>query len=74
MPNMNGLELTQAVRQLDDAMKAAVMIIILSADTQVEQKKAAKAAGVDAYLSKPLNIISLRNHILTLLARRALGR
>lgn len=74
MPNMNGLELTQAVRQLDDAAKAAVMIIILSADTQVEQKKAAKAAGVDAYLGKPLNIISLRNHILTLLARRALGR
>ena len=74
MPNMNGLELTQAVRQLDDAAKAAVMIIILSADTQIEQKKAAKAAGVDAYLGKPLNIISLRNHILTLLARRALGR
>jgi signal transduction histidine kinase/CheY-like chemotaxis protein len=74
MPNMNGLELTQTVRQLDDETKAAVMIIILSADTQIEQKKAAKAAGVDAYLGKPLNIISLRNHILTLLARRALGR
>ena len=74
MPNMNGLELTQAVRQLDDETKAAVMVIILSADTQIEQKKAAKAAGVDAYLGKPLNIISLRNHILTLLARRALGR
>lgn len=74
MPNMNGLELTQTVRQLDDETKAAVMIIILSADTQIEQKKAAKAAGVDAYLGKPLNIISLRNHLLTLLARRALGR
>ena len=74
MPNMNGLELTQAVRQLDDAVKAAIMIVILSADTQIEQKQAAKAAGVDAYLGKPLNIISLRNHILTLLARRALGR
>lgn len=74
MPHMNGLELTKAVRQLDDAAKAGVMIIVLSADTQVEQKQAAKQAGVDAYLGKPLNIISLRNHILTLLARRALGR
>ncbi len=74
MPNMNGLQLAEAVRNLDDQTKASVMLIILSADTQVEQKKAAKAAGVDAYLAKPLNVISLRNHILTLLARRALGR
>ncbi len=74
MPVMNGIELTAAIRALDDPEKAKVMLMILSADTQSEQKEAAKAAGADAYLPKPFNVIGLRNNLITLMTRRALGR
>ena len=74
MPLMNGIELTSAIRALEDPKKSKVMLMMLSADTQAEQKEAAKAAGADAYLPKPFNVIGLRNNLITLMTRRALGR
>ena len=56
MPIMNGYEATAAIRQLENKKLANVPIIAMTANAFSEDVKAAKAAGMNGHISKPLDI------------------
>lgn len=59
MPNMNGYEAAQAIRAMEDPLKAATPIVAMTANTFEEDKKNAAAAGMNAHLAKPVDIPKL---------------
>jgi two-component system, chemotaxis family, sensor kinase CheA len=65
MPRSNGAELVRALRASD----VTVPIVMVSGVASVEEKEAAWAAGVDAYLDK----FDLRQGVLTSTLRRLIG-
>lgn len=56
MPVMNGLEATAAVRKLDSETAKHIPIIALTANAYHEDIQKCLAAGMNAHLSKPINI------------------
>lgn len=56
MPNMGGLEATRAIRASDHPDAAKIPIIALTANSFQEDKDMAKEAGMNDFLSKPLEI------------------
>jgi len=54
MPEMDGIEATRAIRQREQQTGAHISIIGLTAHTQGDEEEHCLAAGMDAYLSKPL--------------------
>ena len=56
MPCMDGYEATRRIRALADKDVANIPIIAMTANAFDEDKKAAKEAGMNAHLSKPLDI------------------
>ena len=54
MPVMDGFQATRGVRRLDDPRKARVPIIAMTAHALRGDDQRCLAAGMDAYLSKPL--------------------
>ena len=61
MPRMNGLELTSHIRAQTDIQKTPV-IMITSRSTE-KHRREAKTAGVDLYLTKPVNDDELLSQI-----------
>lgn len=59
MPNMNGYEATEAIRNLADTEKAHIPIVAMTANAFDEDKKDALDAGMNAHLSKPIDIVCL---------------
>lgn len=59
MPNMSGVEATQAIRALEDPGRAAVPIIAVTADVPRERRDEFKAAGMDLVITKPINMSKL---------------
>jgi PAS domain S-box-containing protein len=55
MPEMGGLEATAAIRESERATGAHVPIIALTAHAMAGDKTECLAAGMDGYVSKPLN-------------------
>lgn len=55
MPEMNGLEATQAIRNLDKADAKTIPIIALTANAFDEDVQKSLQAGLDAHLSKPID-------------------
>lgn len=68
MPVMDGLSATRAIRALA-LPKSQVPIIALTADVLQDAKDQAKAAGVSAFISKPIKPEELESVIASLLAR-----
>lgn len=68
MPVMDGLSATRAIRALA-LPKSQVPIIALTADVLQDAKDQAKAAGVSAFISKPIKPEELESVIVNLLAR-----
>ena len=56
MPVMNGLEATAAIRKLDSETAEHIPIIALTANAYHEDIQKCLAAGMNAHLSKPINI------------------
>ena len=56
MPVMNGYEATRAIRELDSPALASIPIIAMTANAFSEDIKAAKDAGMNAHISKPLDV------------------
>ena len=63
MPNLNGLEATKKIRQLEDAAKAAIPIIAMTANAFDEDRKMALEAGVNGFCTKPMNVDQLNKEI-----------
>ncbi len=70
MPELGGLDAARAYRFMDpDAIQ--VPIIMLSADVTSETMKECEEAGIDAFLSKPIEARRLLDTIASLIAKRA---
>jgi CheY-like chemotaxis protein len=70
MPEMNGIEATQAIRAMPPP-KCSIPIIALTAHTGEEERNIRIAAGMDDYVSKPINFDILFTKLSTLAAKKA---
>jgi CheY-like chemotaxis protein len=59
MPVMDGIEAAKAIRALNRADAQQVPIVALSANAFEEDKMTSAKAGMNAHLSKPVNVDSL---------------
>lgn len=67
MPNMNGLEMIEALRQ--SPAHTGIPIIFLTTESDADMKARAKAAGATGWITKPFDPESLVK-----IARKVLGR
>lgn len=56
MPNLSGYDATKIIRGMEDPQKSQIPIIAMTANAFDEDKKNAIEAGMNAHLSKPINI------------------
>ena len=56
MPNMNGFEATKKIRSMERPDAATVPIFAMTANAFAEDEEKSRAAGMNAHLSKPLEI------------------
>ncbi len=56
MPNMNGYEATRRIRALDRKDAEVIPVIAMSANAFAEDVSASLASGMDAHLSKPIDM------------------
>ena len=70
MPVMNGYEATAAIRALPDAAKAAIPIIAVTANAYQEDANEALAAGMDGYVTKPIDPAVIRSMAARVLAEK----
>lgn len=61
MPYMDGFELTAAIRAIEQADSTRIPIIALTANAMQGEAKRCREAGMDGYLSKPLQLGDLKN-------------
>jgi two-component system, sensor histidine kinase and response regulator len=66
MPVMDGIELAQTIKA--DPAIAAVRLVMLTSISQFGDIQAARAAGIEAYLSKPARQSELYNSLINVLA------
>jgi two-component system sensor histidine kinase/response regulator len=65
MPGMDGLDATRAIRAIEAEQGGHVPIVAVTAHALTEDASKCTAAGSDAYLRKPINLVEL----MTLLKR-----
>ena len=70
MPIMDGLQATQAIRALGHARRAAVPVVALTADVYAQTRERCEAAGVQGFLTKPVDTVELANCLATLVPVR----
>lgn len=63
MPDMNGMEATQKIREMEDVEKANTPIIALTGNVMPDQIKAFEEAGMDGHLPKPVDPKKLERKI-----------
>ena len=56
MPNMDGIEATQRIRNMEDTQKAGIPIIAMTANVNEADRNAAFGAGMDGFTEKPIHI------------------
>jgi two-component system sensor histidine kinase/response regulator len=59
MPEMNGLEATEAIRQREQSTGRHIPIIALTAHAMPSDRERCLAAGMDGYLAKPIDVEEL---------------
>lgn len=59
MPRMNGYEATRIIRKMEDREKANITILAMTANAFEEDKREALEAGMNAHLSKPIEVDKL---------------
>ena len=60
MPTMNGLQATVLIRFIEETEIYRVPIVGVSANTSTPDREACRAAGMDDFLPKPINVPDLR--------------
>ncbi len=68
MPEMDGIQATQAIRQREEAAGKHVPIFAMTAYAMESDKEKCLAAGMDGYVSKPINTQELFQTIEALIA------
>ena len=63
MPEMDGHEAAASIRKIKNKERANVPIIALTADTLLGSEQNCLSSGMDGYLSKPINLESLKQTI-----------
>ena len=61
MPKMNGYDATRAIRAMDRQYCKQVPIIAMTANAFAEDVQAAKTAGMNEHIAKPLDMTVLAN-------------
>ncbi len=61
MPIMDGLEATKVIKKTEKFQKTPIPVIAVSASAYTDDKKKANNAGIDDFISKPIDIKSLHN-------------
>ena len=56
MPKMNGIEATKAIRSLDREDALSIPILAMTANAFDDDVRATREAGMNAHLSKPINV------------------
>ena len=69
MPVIDGYEATRAIRQMDQSDAKSIPIIAMTANAFMEDKLAAKKAGMDAHIAKPLDTKQLMRTLAELIAK-----
>ena len=59
MPIMNGYEATKTIRKFKNKKIANIPILAMTANAFEEDKKAAKEAGMNGHLAKPIDVPKL---------------
>ncbi len=67
MPVMDGFEATREIRRLEQSSQIRIPIVALTADAMQGTDELCRAAGMDAYLTKPLDLAKLRETLARLL-------
>lgn len=67
MPVMDGITATRAIREMDDPARRKVPIVALTAHAMVGDRESFLKAGMNSYLSKPLDIDALSRVLLEML-------
>jgi len=64
LPDLDGMEATKLIRELEKRHgRAPLPIVALTAMAMKEDRERCLAAGMDGYVSKPLNVVELMNVI-----------
>lgn len=67
MPVMNGYEATKAIRGLEDKELSSLPIIAMTANAFAEDVQAAKEAGMDGHVAKPIDFDQLMQTLVKIL-------
>lgn len=70
MPVMDGYEATKHIREFENPQLASVPIIAMTANAFNEDRKAAKACGMDGFMSKPIDMDEVVRVLQDVLGRR----
>ena len=67
MPVMNGYEAARAIRALPESAKAGIPVIAMTANAFSEDIRAAKEAGMNAHIAKPIDVSKMMETLGTVL-------
>ena len=70
MPKLNGLDATRKIRNLPRADSKTVPIVAMSANAFDEDKKRSLARGMNAHLSKPINVPMLEKILIKFVSKK----
>jgi CheY-like chemotaxis protein len=70
MPEMNGLEATKAIRNLEREDAKTIPIIAMTANAFEEDKRAALEAGMNAHVAKPIDVAVLMQVLLEVIKNK----
>jgi CheY-like chemotaxis protein len=73
MPVMDGFAATREIRRLEERTDVRIPIVALTADAMQGTDELCRAAGMDAYLTKPLDLAKVRETIARLLGMASAG-
>ena len=68
MPEMDGIEATQRIRQLDDA-RSQIPIVAVTANAMAGDRETYLEAGMTEYVSKPFSTEDIENALKAIFSR-----
>lgn len=72
MPVLGGMAATRQLREMSDGVRS-IPVIALTGHSSAQDMQAARDAGMDGFLSKPVNVVALRKELARLIGQRPVG-